>query len=218
MKILKITLFVLTVAIFAAGCGGSNATDATVTEAVETTETETKAETVAYIVNSEQSVIRWTGRKLAGSMHTGTLRLANGELKVEGGTVVGGKFVVDMNSLENEDLKGTDMYDKLVGHLRSDDFFSIEAHPTATFEITGVEGNQVSGNLTIKGITKNITFPAAVTADGGVLTGSATFAFDRSQFDVHFGSKTKFTDLAADKIINDDIELTVELVAEKAGA
>lgn len=227
MKTLKLSFVLLAFAAFVASCGGSDATDATVNEPTEaettTTETTETASDATLTVDTDNSIINWEGSKLTGKTHDGTLMLSGGSITFANGALTGGEFTIDMTSMDNTDLKGTDGHAKLLGHLKSDDFFSVETYPTATFKITGVEPAEadnanysVSGDLTIKGITKNITFPVAVDYAGDGAKVMANFAFDRSEFDVHYGSKSKFTDLAADKVINDDIELKIALVANQA--
>lgn len=223
MKTLKLTFLSFAVTLFAASCGGSDATDATVTE--EVAPVEETATVTDLAVNTDASVINWTGSKPAGT-HNGTLKLSEGSLKLEGETLTGGEFTIDMTTLDNEDLKGTDGYEKLLGHLRSADFFNVDSFATATFVITGVqpaaEGTEathsISGNLTIKGITKNITFPATVNVGSGSVKANATFAIDRSQWEIRYGSKTFFPDLVADKTISNDIELNIVLVAGSEAA
>ena len=111
------------------------------------------------------------------------------------------------------------MNDKLVGHLKSDDFFGVETHPTATFVLKSAEkksGNEytVKGDLTIKGITKSIEFPATVKVSGNTLEASAEVVIDRSKFDVKYGSGSFFDGLG-DKMIYDDFTLDISLVATK---
>jgi polyisoprenoid-binding protein YceI len=102
---------------------------------------------------------------------------------------------------------------KFIGHITSGDFFEIEKFPTASFVITKVAGNQVTGNLTVKGITKSITFPAEIAVKGGKVTAKANITIDRTDFNIKYGSK-KFFDSIGDKAIYDDFALTVSLVSE----
>lgn len=219
MKTLKLTFLSFAVAMFAASCGSSDtATEATVTEEVAPAAEETASAT-ELPVNTETSVVKWKGAKVTKS-HNGTLKLSEGTVTVEAGELKGGSFTIDMTTLENEDLAGTDMYEKLIGHLKSPDFFNVDSFPTATFVITSVEPSteegathKVAGNMTIKGITKNLSFPATVSTSETGLKSTAAFSFDRSEFDVRFGSKTFFPDKLADELIKNDIELEVVLVA-----
>ena len=169
---------------------------------------------VTYTVDAAKSTITWVGKKVTGS-HNGTIALQSGSLNVDGKKVTGGTFTIDMNTIK--DAEGSA---KLEGHLKADDFFGVAKFPTATFVITKVAGNgadvTVSGNLTIKGITKPLSFPAAVTvnADGTVSALAGKIVVDRTKYDIKYGSKS-FFDSIGDKAINDEFELAVKLVAKK---
>ncbi|MDN3493481.1 YceI family protein [Winogradskyella bathintestinalis] len=175
---------------------------------------------MTYNVDTEKSTINWKGFKPTGT-HDGTIAIKDGKLDVNDGTIESGNFTIDMNSIVVKDIPEDDENNaKLTGHLTSADFFDVEAHPTATFEVTGIEnvdGNaMLSGNLTIKEETNNISIPVntEINEDTMTLT-SETFTIDRSKWNVKYGSKSFFDDLG-DKFINDNIELTISLVANKA--
>ncbi len=178
----------------------------------------TKPKTETYKVDTQKSSIEWIGRKVSGQ-HNGTIKVAGGELVVNGAAVKGGFVNIDMNSIAVSDLQG-EMNGKLVGHLKSDDFFSTEKNPVSKFVIKKVTpaGNDrvnVTGDLTIKGITKSLTFPATVKKDGNVVVAVAKgVKVNRAQYDVRYGSKTFFADIA-DKAIDDEFELAFNLVARK---
>jgi polyisoprenoid-binding protein YceI len=169
-------------------------------------------------VDSAMSTIGWLGKKVTGQ-HTGTINLKSGELKLVDGNIVGGSFEIDMTSIINEDLKDAEWNAKLVGHLKSDDFFSVGKFPVAGFKITEVkavnkDGNNyhIKGELTIKGITNKIEFPAKVEKGKAGLTAVAQIVVDRAKFDVRYGSGSFFENLG-DKLIYDDFTLDVKLVA-----
>ena len=171
---------------------------------------------VAYTVVSSDSVLNWRGAKAVGDFHTGTIDITEGALEVVDGSLVSGRFVIDMTTINSTDLSGG-MANRLVGHLKSDDFFSVEAFPSAELVITSAEptGNgqyAVTGDLTIKGITHPIEFVATATEADGQLTAAADIVFDRALYDVRFGSGAFFSDLG-DDLINDEIEISVEVVA-----
>lgn len=178
----------------------------------------TKPKTETYKVDTQKSSIEWIGRKVSGQ-HNGTIKVAGGELVVNGAAVKGGFVNIDMNSIAVSDLQG-EMNGKLVGHLKSDEFFGTEKNPVSKFVIKKVTpaGNDrvnVSGDLTIKGITKSLTFPATVKKDGNVVVAVAKgVKVNRAQYDVRYGSKTFFADIA-DKAIDDEFELAFNLVARK---
>jgi len=159
-------------------------------------------------VDIEQSKIVWKGQKVTGS-HEGTIDLKEGTLTFEGDKLTGGNFVVDMASLTDTDLEG-EMKGKLEGHLKSDDFFGVEKHPTASLKFTDVTKNgdhyTVTGDLTIKNITNPITFDMVIVNNQA----KVNLKIDRSKFDVRFGSPSFFNDLK-DKAIYDEFDLNVSL-------
>lgn len=170
-----------------------------------------------YTVDVQQSTIKWTGKKVTGE-HTGTLQLKQGNITIDDNQLTGGSFTVDMASLDNEDLSGEDKA-KLEGHLKSDDFFGVANHPEAILEITDVQpkgSNQyeVTGDLTIKGSTKPVTFPATVRIKNGKLTAEASLEVDRTKYDIRYGSGS-FFDALGDNMIYDNFELQVSLVANQ---
>jgi len=169
---------------------------------------------VTYTVDAAKSTITWVGKKVTGS-HNGTIALQSGTLNVDGKKVTGGTFTIDMNSIKDADGSA-----KLEGHLKADDFFGVAKFPTSTFVITKVAGSgaavTVSGNLTIKGISKPLSFPATVTVntDGTVSALAGKITVDRTKYDIRYGSKS-FFDSIGDKAIDDNFELAVKLVAKK---
>jgi polyisoprenoid-binding protein YceI len=172
-------------------------------------------------VDTQQSTLTWNGKKVTGE-HTGTVKLSGGSLQVKDGKLVGGEFTADMTTLANTDLTDAGYNAKLVGHLKSDDFFGVEKYPTSTFKITKAEpianakageaNYTVTGDMTIKGKTSSVTFPAVVTINGNSATAKATATVDRSKHDVRYGSKSFFDNLG-DKVINDEFTLTINIVA-----
>jgi polyisoprenoid-binding protein YceI len=170
----------------------------------------------SFKVNVAKSTLNWVATKVTGK-HNGTLKLANGSLESNGKMVTGGTFDIDMNSLVCLDLTDKETNGKFVGHLRSDDFFSIEKHKTAHFEIQKVvptKGNDydVTGKLTIKGITNEVTFPATITTTPKGVKASAKITVDRTKFDIKYGSG-KFFEGLGDKVINDDFTIDLNLEA-----
>jgi polyisoprenoid-binding protein YceI len=169
-------------------------------------------------VDTDESKVVWLGKKVTGE-HSGEIKIANGDLQFDGEMLTGGSFMIDMNSMTNTDIKSTEGQQKLLGHLMSDDFFGVEKFPTSTFKITDVEHKKagkyhVKGDLTIKGITKTIEFPAQVTMLDGKASATASITVDRSEFDVKYGSGSFFDGLG-DKMIYDDFTLDVTLIVSK---
>jgi polyisoprenoid-binding protein YceI len=165
-------------------------------------------------VDTEASVLDWKGTKPTGA-HNGIVHFKSGGIKLEGDKLVGGEFVIDMSTITNKDMEGSEGAGKLEGHLKSPDFFDIETYPTSKFvitEVTEADGKlNVTGNLTIKDVTKSITIPATLNTEAGVTTlKSETFSIDRADFNVKYGSK-KFFDNLKDKFIDDIMELSFEV-------
>jgi polyisoprenoid-binding protein YceI len=161
-------------------------------------------------INISKSVVEWTGKKIGGS-HTGEINVKSGNLEFKGDDIVGGTVVMDMNSITNTDLTDEGYNQKLVGHLKSDDFFGVEKFPTASFVVTKAskfkDGKaSVSGKLTIKGKTEEITFNVLKEGDKY----SAQIEVDRSKFDVRYGSNSFFDNLG-DKAIDNIFTLAITL-------
>ncbi|MFT4533856.1 MAG: polyisoprenoid-binding protein YceI [Saprospiraceae bacterium] len=153
-------------------------------------------------VNTEKSTISWLGKKIGGQ-HEGLINLKSGSIEEKEGKIVSGSFVIDMTSITNTDLTDAGYNQKLVGHLKSDDFFGVENFPTATLNITKASPYlngiaSVTGALTIKSKTEPITFD--VIKKGSNYT--AKIEIDRSKFNVKYGS-TSFFDSLGDKAIDD---------------
>ncbi len=185
----------------------------------------TSAEDAAkrYEVDPVASSIKWHGAKV-GTDHYGKVKLKSGWLTVAGGRITGGEFVADMNSISNNDLStkkgffgGESDNQKLVDHLKSADFFNVKKFPESKFVITKVETKadgtyQLTGDMTIRGISMSLGFAATVKIDGDTLRGTAKPAFDRAQHNVKFHSGTIAQ--LGDKLIEDNVPLEVELVAK----
>ena len=160
-------------------------------------------------IDVSKSSINWVGKKVTGQ-HSGTVNLKDGQLVFKGKKLVGGTFNVDMTSLTSTDLTG-EYLGKLNGHLKSEDFFGTEKFPTATLvfkkaTIKAPNVYTVTGDLTIKGITKPITFDLATTKN----TAATTFKVDRTKYDIKYNSASIFSAIG-DKAISDDFELNVAL-------
>lgn len=171
-----------------------------------------------FKIDTERSSIEWVARKVTGQ-HNGTIKLASGSLVLNGNAIKKGSFDIDMKTIVCSDLQG-EYNQKLVGHLKSEDFFSVEKNPSSNFEIikvtsAGANRVNITGNLTIKGITQPLSFPASVTKEGGVVVAVAKgVKVDRTKYDIRYGSKNFFASIG-DKAIEDEFELAVNLVAKK---
>ena len=166
-----------------------------------------------------KSSIKWIGKEITTKEHFGALKFSKAQLEFNGDVLTGGEFTVDMTTLDVQDLSGGGKQ-RLEGHLRSDDFFSVDKHQTSYLKINEVlppelsrieaDNNsfEVSGELTIKGITHPIVFTIKPVSDQSYV---ADLTFDRSDYNVRFRSGSFFENLG-DKLILDDIKLEVTLV------
>ncbi len=217
---MKTYLLVLSVLLFTVSCGNAPKNK------IEGTDSQTVASGNGQelLVDTLDSSISWKGTKPGGA-HIGIVKLSEGKLAINGTEVASGSFVVDMKSITDTDLTDKSMNDMLVNHLKSADFFDVEKYPRSEFAITKVETvtpandsitHMVSGNLKMKDVEKNITFGAKITKDGDTYKAvTVPFTIDRTQWNVQYGSKTIFANLK-DKIIDDNIELQITIVAKAA--
>lgn len=171
-----------------------------------------------YNVDKKESVVTWHGSMVMASKggHTGYVYLSKGELMIDKGHLVGGRVEVDMTTI-TEKTHGSD--NSLVKHLKDPDFFDVEKFPTTTFDITNVSPGEkgmvnVTGNLTIKGVTNAVIFPATLDVKAGVATAYGTLVIDRTKWDVWFKSG-KFLASLTDDLISDNIYFEMKIVARK---
>lgn len=206
-----------TMVLFLAACGAKNDTvDA------QAAQDAAKADSTAkeYVVSADETVLEWKATEKMGGGHNGQIKVANGTLSVVGKNLTAGSFEIDMASIRVDDVTDPQKNAKLVGHLKNDDFFSVEKFPKSKFEITAVEKGStpdsahVKGNLTIKDITKNISIPAKITVDSAAVTANAEFSIDRTEWDIRYKSGKFFADLG-DNVINDAINFKLSLKAKK---
>ena len=168
-----------------------------------------------YVMDNDNSSIKWTGRELSTKSHYGSLQMKNGSLTVNTDGTVNGTIKIDMTTIDCEDLQGRSKA-SLERHLRSDDFFSVESHPiaTLTFKSEGGigAGNKLAfnGDLEIKGISHPISFESEVKNVDPKVSALVNMTFDRSKYNVRFRSGTFFQNLG-DKLIYDDIEISVDI-------
>jgi polyisoprenoid-binding protein YceI len=172
--------------------------------------------TTVFKVDAEKSKVYWTGKKIGGE-HTGTINLRNSTVNVDGTNVLSATINMDMNSIVCTDVTNEGMNKRLVDHLKSDDFFSVDKHAQSVFEATGFKstgaGNyDVVGKMTIKGITHEISFPVKVDIKNGQLTANGTATLDRTKWEIRFRSGRFFPDLG-NNLIHDEFEIKFDLVA-----
>ena len=215
-------IFTLAVLLFFGACnnapeGQKAATSAPVADAP------TPAPTAEnYTVNPATSRLEWQGTEPSGDGHTGIINLKSGILQVSNGQLVGGAFEVDMNSISATDLKPGKGKEDLESHLKNGDFFDVQKFPTGMFLMTQVipttevagATHRVSGNLTLRDQTQNISFPANIRIENGQLTATTPkFTIDRTKWGVVYRSGLLGT--IKNKLINDQIGLSVTLEAAK---
>ncbi len=223
MKVLsKITLAILAVA-FLFSCGSEAEGEAAKTEEASQPAAEKTASATEYQVN-EGKVYWAAGKQVGNSVHTGTFAIQKGTLGISNGAISSGQFGIDMNSLNVTDLSGEQKSD-LEGHLKSPDFFDVAKNPTGMFQVIAVEplsGNAeanhtIKGNLTLNGVTKSVTFPANVIITDQMISAiTPKFTINRTDWNIKYGSGNFFKELTADKIINDEVSLNLEIKAQRA--
>ncbi|HEY8387000.1 MAG TPA: YceI family protein [Parasegetibacter sp.] len=172
----------------------------------------------AYTIDTASSVIEWIGTKPVAAHH-GTIKIAEGTFYLDNNNVTSGNFTIDINSLTDLDMKSGEGKENLENHLKSADFFDVEKFPTGTFVITGSEllandstaTHQISGNLTLKDSTRNITFPAKIEVADGVVKAFANFNIDRTQWGMYYGNDKSL----GDKFIRPEVNIKLNIVANK---
>ncbi len=210
----KYLLALVPLPLFFASCGNpaDETESATVTDAVEIAESDgiPVEGTVTYTIQPE-SEINFIGSKVTGS-HDGGFKTFAGAFTVADGQLTSGghQVVIEMNSVWSDN-------DNLTAHLKNEDFFDVEKHPTSTFVLTGVEATdaeneyRVSGNFTLIGNTRNITFPATATVDGDQVSIHAKFDINRKDWGVVYAGR-------ADDLIRDEVVIELKLIAAPEAA
>ena len=209
MTVLALLLFCQTVPMVAGNNPGTGTLPA-----------ETPAKSTSLPVDVSKSTMQWTAKKVTGQ-HNGTVKLSGGALQVKGSKLAGGTFSMDMTSITVSDITDPSGNAKLTGHLKSEDFFSVEKHPASTFTITkaapvagaktGEPNYTITGNLTIKGITHPITFPATVKINGNAAEATARLEVDRTKWDIKY--RAAIIGTVADKVIEDNFTIDLKIVA-----
>lgn len=176
------------------------------------------AKELTYNADPAASKVGWLGKKVTGE-HSGLITLKKGSLKFNDKNFVGGEFEVDMTTISNTDLKDAKYNSDLVGHLKSPDFFNVAQFPAATLKIKSVskvKGNnyKIVADLTIKGITNEVTYNADVVDSAKAISAKGKIIFDRTKYKIEYKSG-KFVPNLGDKLIYDDVELSVDLAANK---
>ena len=171
---------------------------------------------ITYVIDAKSTTATWLAKKVTGQ-HEGTVKVTKGNIVSDGKNLTGGSFEIDMTTITCTDLTDKTYNDKLVGHLKSDDFFSVDKHPTAKFELTKAtlkSGNDydVTGKLTIKGITNEVSFPAMIKMDKKTFVTVAKIMVNRTKYDIKYGSASFFEGIG-DKAIDDEFAMNLNIVA-----
>jgi len=173
-------------------------------------------------INAQESSCKWFAKKVTGA-HEGYIKFEVGNVITNGKYITGGEFIINMTTLDATDLTG-EYHDKLVGHLKSDDFFGTEKFPKATLKIksatpiagvkAGSDNYTIVADLTIKGITKEVKFPAMIVVNKNKVIANANVEIDRTLYDIRYGSKSFIADIG-DKAIDDKFNIKVRITAGK---
>lgn len=190
---------------------------------VRMTEQPLEAKGDAFVADTAASRIRFVGRGV-GKSHAGIFKLSSGSISVAENKITGGSFVINIKSMELEEKGGA--YDrKLYPHLMGEDFFEAEKFNTATFEITQIEAYtassgqsvldsanfMVSGNLTLKEVPHNISFPARIDFSDSSLKAVSNFVMNRKLWNMNYGSEKSL----GDKFINEKVSIQLHLEATR---
>lgn len=162
-----------------------------------------------YSITPENSKIEWVGSKVTGS-HNGSFQKFTGQIDYTGNPETSRvQITIDTTSINADDPKLTE-------HLKTPDFFDVAKFPQATFVSTAIKpggekgaSHTVTGNLTMHGVTKAVTFPATIAAAGDAITVDSNFAINRKDFGINYAG-------AADNLIRDDVVLTLKIRGTKA--
>ncbi len=242
MKAFNFFLIVLLSGLIAACSGKPEGAEAEVSEAQEVAEVADDA--VSYAINTGSSTVGWMGYKPTGK-HNGTIPISEGSLAVRDGKIEGGTIIMNVADIQNEDLAGDEeSQGKLLGHLKSEDFFDAANFPTATFEITSVEPfdtsveiveneefetdftpatntenmvdqptHTITGNLTMRGTTLAVSFPAKVSMADNSISASAKFNIDRTNWGLSYGDEASVADKAKDRFIYNTVNVSLDIKA-----
>lgn len=184
------------------------------------TESEETNAAEVFLVDAKKSKLDWSGKGV-GKQHNGTIDVQSGNLRIDTKQILGGFFYVDMKTIKNADVKDVGFNKQLVDHLKSDDFFNANKFTTANFKITkatrldvpeGQINYDIVGDLTIKGVTKSVQFPALVTFAKKKITAKADFSIDRTLWGIKYNSGNFMKDLG-DKLIEDNIDFKIYMEA-----
>lgn len=180
-----------------------------------------------YSVDVAKSSVAWKGSKI-GEDHSGVISISSGTLNFKEDKLMSGEFIIDMNSIKNTDITDPKGSVKLEGHLKSADFFEVAAHPTSKFVFSEVKdiGNgqySLTGDMTIRGKTNKETFVTKINKSGDKMVAVSDLGIDRTKYGIMYKAATdsdewffvKWFKGGADKIINNNLDITLNIVAEE---
>ncbi len=211
-------VFLFSIALFIAAACNTEKKTAVTGEAIDS-DSITTVEATAYTISLAASSLAWTGSEgfsfNLDNSHNGTFQLTKGNLLATDSTLTG-SFEVDVKSLKVLDIKKEDRNKKLTTHLLGADFFEAEKFPTASFEIVSAkaltpDSTQLTGNLTLKGVTKSVVFPAMLIKSDTTLTASAKFYINRKDWGMHYRTEESF----GDELIRPEVLIELNIFAEK---
>jgi len=157
-----------------------------------------------YAVNTQDSSVEFIGRGI-GKSHTGTILVQEGNVSINDADI-SGQLTFDMSSIVS-DSSGLDE------DLKSPNFFDVETYPTAVFVITGYNTNEIQGDLTIRDITQDVSFPVTLSQENDQLSIDGNIVIDRTRWDITYRSENFFAEIG-DKAIADDINLDIKIIAD----
>ncbi len=167
--------------------------------------------TQKFNISTAESRINWVGKKVTGS-HNGTINLKSGQLTLNDGQITAGEFIVDTRSIKILDITDPATNAQFAGHLASEDFFNSEKYPEASLIISSSNHDSCTADLTIKGITQEVTFNIDAIVNDQTLAAKASVVIDRTKYDMKFRSGNFFQNLG-DTLIYNEFELTISLTA-----
>jgi len=212
---MKRRLLSIVTVFFLISCGSaenSNSSELPVKDEVENISTSSSV-SGTFSVDVDSSVLKWESSKLVGSHH-GVVSIVTGVITVGNGAVTQGALTVDLSTIKELDVEA-EKAAKLERHLKEADFFNVSEFPTASIVVTSVREGVVYADLTLKGKTKSIEFPASILITDESVSVTAKFTINRTDWGIVFGSGNFFTDLTKEKIISDDIKFGIEIKAKK---
>lgn len=159
-------------------------------------------------IDNDKSSFKWTGKKVTGK-HVGNIKIKSSKVNMKKGKVDSAEIVMDLNSITNDDLDSDGMKKKLIGHLKSDDFFNVAKYPTAKLALSNITDKSANGKLTIKGKTH----PVKIKFKKDKKAYKGTLKFDRTKFGMTYRSGNFFKALG-DKMIYDEVEVAFTVVTK----